>query len=235
VIPSLGKPFGMIQIEGISHWSQKCHGGFQAINKTISTISDESPRITQRQVAPEHIRPPKIFKDAIHMIVALWKMTYPKFKFPLELIIIFLLRKHLWLPPAYVVFFWLMVGKPCVLVRANLALGRRSFSLSRLLLSFIAPLPPLNTIADSPSQLIVYIDAAYTPTNYVNIAPPLAIQLLSFRQSVRRWKHDTFRGRQTKMWSATPGKNQNNREETSLILKMKVLVFVQHLPRRTVF
>jgi hypothetical protein len=70
----------------------KCRDGFQAINTTTSAIRDEGPSKRQRQVPPEHIKPPKkFFKDALHMIMASWKIFYPYFKFPLELIVFSLL------------------------------------------------------------------------------------------------------------------------------------------------
>jgi hypothetical protein len=39
----------------------------------------------RRSVSPEHIKPPKVFKDALNMMVPLWKMKYPKLKLPIEL------------------------------------------------------------------------------------------------------------------------------------------------------
>lgn len=70
-----------------------------------------------------------------------------------------------------------------------------------------------------------------TPRNYVKIASPLALQLLSFHQSVRRWKHGTFRGRQPKCEAPRPVK-------ICIIVRKKVWSWkwkCWYLPRWTVF
>jgi hypothetical protein len=61
-----------------------------------STINGKPQCKRERQVSHKHIKePPKIFKDVLHMIVALWKMLYPnKFKFLPQLIVLFLPLKN---------------------------------------------------------------------------------------------------------------------------------------------
>jgi hypothetical protein len=73
--------------------SLKCRDDFQAVNQTPPTTTitnNEPPSKRQRRVSPVHIEPPKMFKDALHMILASWKMmTYLKLKIQLEQIAFF--------------------------------------------------------------------------------------------------------------------------------------------------
>jgi hypothetical protein len=62
-------------------------------DEPTSTITEEPPSKRQRQASPGPIESPKTFKDALYMIVALWKTTYPKLKFPLKLIVFFPTKK----------------------------------------------------------------------------------------------------------------------------------------------
>jgi hypothetical protein len=76
--------------------SFKCPAGFSAVNKTTSLTSGEPPSIRQISLSPDGIQPPEMFKDALKIMVASWKTTHPKLKFPLELIAFFSLlpAKH---------------------------------------------------------------------------------------------------------------------------------------------
>jgi hypothetical protein len=76
-------------------WDDEDRSSRQSLKRDItnSTIANEPPSKRQRQASPGPIEPPKTFKDALHMIVASWKMTYPKLNFPLKLIVFFPTKK----------------------------------------------------------------------------------------------------------------------------------------------
>jgi hypothetical protein len=76
-------------------WDDEDPSSHQSLKQeiTTSTIMDGPPTKMQRQAFPEPIEPPKIFKDALYMIVASWKSIYCKLKFPPKLIVSFLTEK----------------------------------------------------------------------------------------------------------------------------------------------